>query len=137
MEAVLHTLTNGFPYLALHLVTVLFIFFTVLGLYTVITPIKERKLIKEGNTAASISYGAATLSLALPLGVCLSDSINFYDILFWGLAILGVQLVLFFGIDLLVKETRKSIEKGEISAAVHLASLKIAVSILIAFSIAA
>lgn len=136
MEPVLQSLLSGLPVFLLHLGVAIAVFLIALGAYLWLTPHKEMALIRAGNCAAAISLGGAAIGLAIPMGLCLEASINVWDIVLWGAVTLVLQVIAFRGVDLLLHDLPKRIEHDEISAAIFLASMKIAVSILNAAAVA-
>lgn len=130
MEPVLQSLATGLPVFLLHLGVALAVFMIALSVYLWLTPHKEMALIREGNAAAAISLGGAAIGLAVPMALCLSASVNIWDIVLWGLVTLFIQVVAFRVVDLVLHELPKRIEHNEISAALFLAAMKIAVALL-------
>ncbi len=130
MQPVILSLISGLPIFLLHLGVSLAVFLFALSAYLWLTPHKEMALIRDGNTAAAISLGGAAVGLAIPMAFCLSNSINVWDIVVWGVVTLFIQVVAFRLVDLVLHQLPKRIEHDEISAAVFLASMKIAVAML-------
>lgn len=123
---------TGFPVLVVHLVVT----FGLLGLgavvYALLTPWKEVRLIRQGNTAASVAFGGVLLGLAIPLAVSMSVSTSVADIAVWGLATLVLQLLAFRIVDLVLTGLPQRIQDGEISAAVLLVAAKLATALILA-----
>lgn len=130
MQPVILSLISGLPIFLLHLGVSFAVFLLALSAYLWLTPHKEMALIRDGNTAAAISLGGAAVGLAIPMAFCLSNSINVWDIVVWGVVTLFIQVVAFRLVDLVLHQLPKRIEHDEISAAVFLASMKIAVAML-------
>jgi putative membrane protein len=130
LQPVLNSLIAGLPIFLLHLGVALAVFLLALSAYLWLTPHKEMALIREGNTAAAISLGGAALGFAIPMAFCMSASVNTWDIVIWGAVALVVQIVAFRAVDLVLHQLPKRIEHDEISAAVFLAAMKIAVAML-------
>jgi len=130
MQPVIQSLISGLPVFLLHLGVSFAVFLFALSAYLWLTPHKEMALIRDGNTAAAISLGGAAVGLAIPMAFCLSNSINVWDIVVWGVVTLFIQVVAFRLVDLVLHQLPKRIEHDEISAAVFLASMKIAVAML-------
>lgn len=99
-------------------------------IYQWATPINEARLIREGNTAAATSFGAAVLGMAMPMAFCLSRGVNAADIALWGVVAIVIQLATYFAISILFRDLEKRIERGEMAAAVALGSTKLAVAAL-------
>ena len=97
-------------------------------IYMWITSHDERKLIREGNTAAAVSLAGAILGLAIPLAFCMASSVNVYDIVIWGIVTLVIQLATFWIIDIWLRDLSKRIEEGQVGTAILLVSVKLAVA---------
>lgn len=135
MEAIIQSLISGVPVLALHLLTTFAILIGGMGLYMLITPYEDLKLVREGNTAAAIALGGAFLGLAIPLAGSLAGSVTSLDILFWGIATVVVQLVCFKVVDWVLRGLPKRIAEGQLSAAIFLAFVKISAGAIVATAV--
>ena len=128
MDAAIQSFLAGIPFLLSHFgVTVLMLVIGVF-IYMWITSHDERALIREGNTAASISLAGAILGLAIPLAFCMASSVNVYDIVIWGIVTLVIQLATFWIIDIWLRDLSKRIEEGQVGTAILLVSVKLAVA---------
>ena len=128
MDAAIQSFLAGIPFLLSHFgVTVLMLVIGVF-IYMWITSHDERKLIREGNTAAAISLAGAILGLAIPLSFCMASSVNVYDIVIWGIVTLVIQLATFWIIDIWLRDLSKRIEEGQVGTAILLVSVKLAVA---------
>ena len=123
---------NGFPVMMLHLVVTFGLLGVAATVYALLTPWREIRLIRQGNSAAAIGFAAVLISLAIPLAVSLSVSSSIRDIAIWGVATVVVQLLVFRVVDLLLTGLPQRIERGEISAAVVLAGAKLATALIVA-----
>ena len=133
MEAwvlIFQTVINGMPYLVSHFFVASVVFVLGVWLYILVTPMKELKLIREGNTAAAVSFFGACFGIVIPVAACLASSINVADIIIWGVISVGIQIICFRVVDLFLKDLPKRIEKGEISSSVVLMSFKISIALL-------
>lgn len=135
MEAVLESLTAGFPVLLLHFLVTVTMLAVGVVIYLWMTPYPELQLIRNGNIAAAISLGAAILSLAIPLAFSMSVSVSVVDIIAWGLVTLAILLIVYRGIDFLMKDLPKRIEDGEMGPALLLASVKLGVAAITAAAV--
>jgi len=135
MEAALLSLWAGLPYFMVHSAVSLLILFLGSVVYLKVTPHNEIELIREGNVAAALSYGSAIVGLAIPLAFSLSASVSLWDIVFWGVIALILQLVAFRLADLFLKGLSARIEAGEIGAAVLLVSVKLSTAFINAAAI--
>ncbi len=133
---VFFSLLSGLPVLMLHLATATAIWLVALGLYLWITPHRELALIRAGNSAAALSMGGAAVGLALPMAFTLAGSVGVWDILLWGSVTLILQLIAFRAVDFVLKDLPRRIEADEISAAIFLAMMKLALATLNAAAIA-
>jgi len=135
MEAVLESLTAGFPVLLLHFLVTVTMLAVGVVIYLWMTPYPELELIRNGNIAPAISLGAAILSLAIPLAFSMSVSVSVIDIIAWGLVTLAILLIVYRVIDFLMKDLPKRIEDGEMGPALLLASVKLGVAAITAAAV--
>lgn len=135
MQPVLQSLVAGLPVFLLHLAVSLAVFLLALSTYLWLTPHREMELIRQGNTAAAVSLGGAALGLSIPMAFCLGNSINVWDIVIWGAVTLFLQVLAFRAVDLVLHQLPRRIEHDEVSAAIFLASMKIAVAMLTAAAV--
>jgi putative membrane protein len=89
---------------------------------------KEMKLIREGNTAASISFSGAIIGIAMPLASSLKASSSMTEIIIWGIVAIIIQLICFKIVDFLISDLPVRIEKGEMSSSILLFTIKISVA---------
>jgi putative membrane protein len=127
---------TGFPLTLLHAAITVALLLVGAGLYALLTPYKDLQLIREGNTAASISLGGMFVGLALPLSVSLAASTGELEMLIWGVAIIAVQLLVFRITDMALRGLPKRIQAGEVAAATFLVAVKIATAIILAAAVA-
>jgi putative membrane protein len=120
----------GLPAFLLYFVLGLVLLGAFLAIYLVVTPYKEIALIREGNAAAAISLGGATLGYVLPLARAIAQSVSVLDMLVWGVIALLVQVVVYFAVAKAVPHFPEAIKAGRISGATFLAALAIAVGML-------
>ena len=136
MEPVLQSFLTGFPVLLLHFSVTLAMLGIGVLIYQWITPYHELDLIRAGNNAAAISLSGANHGLALPLAVCMSKSVNVWDIIVWGVMTLVIQLLAYRLGDAILKGLPARIEAGEIGAAILLVAIKLAVAMINAAAVA-
>lgn len=86
--------------------------------YAAVTPQKEFKLIREGNAAAALGVGGATLGFVIPLSLVLSITANLVEASAWGAVSLLVQLLGLLLTRVIVPSLAQDISDGKISAAV-------------------
>ncbi|MDP1630036.1 MAG: DUF350 domain-containing protein [Caulobacter sp.] len=126
----------GFPVTLFHAGVTLIILVLGAFLYAQLTPHREIALIREGNTAAAISFGGVLIGLALPLADSLRASVSPLEIALWGVATIAIQLLVFRVIDLILHGLPQRIQDGEISAAALLVGAKIASALILAAALA-
>jgi putative membrane protein len=124
----------GLPYFAAFFGLSLLLLAGCLALYVAITPYPEIRLIREGNVAAAISLGGAIIGFALPLASVVVNSVSLLDMLLWSAVALLVQLVAFAGVRLMVPAISRNVREGQVSSAIVLGSLAVALGILNAAS---
>ncbi len=100
-------------------------------IYQWVTPYHERTLIREGNPAAAIALGGALIGYVLPLASALSHTVSLMEFAAWATLAGIIQIVVFVVVSRLAfKNLAERIEKGEIAAAIYLASISICVGLL-------
>ena len=105
-------------------------------IYAAITPHNEWKLITEAtNTAAAIAFGGANVGFAIALSCTISHSVDLIDFVIWAAISLLAQLMAFAVVRFLfMPKLVARIQNNEISAAVVLMSVSIAVGLINAAS---
>ena len=135
-QIVFEGLLNGLPFLLSHFfISILLLVFGIV-VYIFITPMKEIKLIRDGNIAASLSFSGALIGIALPLSSSLKASNSISEIMIWGLTAILIQIFCFKIVDILIKDLPQRIERGEISSSILLFSIKLGVALLNSAAIA-
>ena len=123
-------LVTGLPFLISHLFITLCLLFLGITSYIFLTPLKELKLIKDGNLSASISFSGALLGIGIPLASSLSVSNSILEIIIWGLTAIVLQLLCFKVTDTFLKDLSKRIEDNQLATSILLFSIKISVSLI-------
>ena len=126
----INALVTGLPFLISHLFITLCLLFIGITSYIFLTPIKELKLIKDGNLSASISFSGALLGIGIPLASSLSVSNSILEIIIWGLTAILLQLLCFKVTDTFLKDLSKRIENDQLATSILLFSIKISVSLI-------
>jgi putative membrane protein len=126
---------TGFPVMALHVGLGLALLFAGGALYALLTPHREIQLVREGNSAAAVSFGGVLLALAIPLAFELSASVSVLEIGLWGVSTVVLQLFLFWLTDLVLQGLPQRVREGDLAAAALLAAAKLAVAALLAASV--
>jgi putative membrane protein len=99
-------------------------------IYVRVTPYKEFDLINHGNIAAAYSLSGALFGFIIPLASAIIHSVNFFDMLLWGVVALTIQLLVFFLVKALFKGLPKAISEGVVSKGLFLGALSLAAGIL-------
>ena len=126
---------SGFPVTLLHVGVALVILVVGASVYALVTPHRELQLIREGNTAAALSFGGVLVGIALPLAFALAASTSVLEIVLWGVTTIVVQLALFWVVDLLLRGLPQRIKAGEVAAAALLVGAKLAVAAILAAAV--
>jgi putative membrane protein len=135
-DAILTSALKALPTFAAHFGVTLLILIGGVLIYQALTPQAETRLIRENNVAAATAFGAAILSLALPLAMCLARSVSIPDIIVWGAVALVVQLATFFVARFAFHDLVARIERGEMASAVVLGATHLGVATINAAAIA-
>ena len=100
-------------------------------IYQWATPYHERTLIREGNVAAAITLGAALLGYILPLASALEHTVSLAEFAAWAILAGVIQIVAFTVVrQLVMRDFSDRIERGELAAAIYMASISIGVGLL-------
>src|SRR5580704_2413067 len=116
---------TGFPVTLLHVGVALVILVAGAALYALLTPHREIQLIRDGNSAAALSFGGVLVGLAIPLAFALAASTSLLEIALWGGTALILQLGLFWLTDLVLVGLPQRIKEGEVAAAALLVAAKL------------
>jgi putative membrane protein len=130
MDRIFAALQQGLPVLAEQFALTLALLGVGIACYTVLTPFREWRLVRQGNVAAGIVVAGTLVALAIPLAATLAASVVTLDILLWGLVALVIQLATFVAATLLIRGLRAMIEADNIAAALVLIGIQIAVALL-------
>jgi putative membrane protein len=95
--------------------------------YIWITPQREMALIRDGNLAAAISLGGASIGFVQPLASAIAHSVNLVDLALWGLVAWVVQLLTHFVLRFIVRDLRAMIENDVRSVALFVAVVAVCV----------
>jgi putative membrane protein len=101
------------------------------AIYQVLTPHNEGKLIREGNAAAAVAQGGAVIGYVLPLASALAHTVTLPEFALWAVVAGVVQIVTFWAVRrLALPDVSARIERGEMSAALYLLMISLAVGLL-------
>src|SRR5262245_61269846 len=126
----------GFPDFLIELAAALGLFAASLVIYVLLTPHKELRLIREGNSSAALAFGGVIVGLAIPLGACLAHSFHLFELVIWGAVTLLLQLVGFRVADMILHNLPRRIAQGDVAAAVFLMAVKIGLGLIMAGAVA-
>jgi len=99
-------------------------------LYSRLTPEQEIALIRSGNIAAAIALTGALFGFVVPLASVIAHSARMLDLILWGAVALLIQLAGFLVAQAMFPGLPKAIVEGQISEAVFLAGLSLALGII-------
>jgi putative membrane protein len=129
MDILTQALTAGIPLLITSFVVALVMFGVGFGSYLVITPYAEIALIRDGVTAAGITFTGAVLAFAIPIAATLSNQLAITNILAWGLVAVLLQLLTTIMIVRGIRGLKLMIEGNNIAVALAIASAQIAIGL--------
>jgi putative membrane protein len=132
MDVAIQAFVKGFPDFLIYGGVTLALLIAGCVIHILLTPMKEMKLIREGNVAAGVGVGGVVVGLAIPMAACLSSATSVYDLLIWGVVAILLQMLAFRVVDLVLRDLPKRIERNEIGAAVVLAAAKLATALVMA-----
>lgn len=100
-------------------------------IYQWATPYNERTLIREGNVAAAITLGGALLGYIVPLASALEHTVSLAEFAAWALLAGVIQIVAFTIVRRIVmSDFSDRIARGELAAAIYMASISLGVGVL-------
>lgn len=132
MDIAIQSFVKGFPDFLIHGGTTLGLLILGCTIHVLMTPMKEMKLIREGNISAGISLAAVIAGLAIPMSACLVTAASVHDILIWGVVAILLQLLAFRVADLILRDLPRRIEQDQVGSALVLASVKISAAMVMA-----
>jgi putative membrane protein len=100
------------------------------AIYVTITPHREFRLIREGNTAASISLGGAILGYTIALAKAVAQSDSIPDMLLWAAVALVAQLVAYGITRLVLPQLSSHVSEGKTASGIFLAAIAVAIGLL-------
>ncbi len=125
MDPALQAFVTGLPVFLFQGGVALAIWILGIGLYLSITPHDEIALVRGGNVAAGVSFGAAAFGIGVPIAATLASSHSMLDLAIWGVTALVIQLVAFRVVDLIVNGLSARIQAGEMAPACVLVGVKL------------
>jgi putative membrane protein len=136
MSIPIQAFANGFPVALLHALVTLLILAGAAALHAILSPAHEIGHIRDGNTAAAVSFGGVLLALAGPLAVAMLTSTSLAELALWGAATALTALIAFRLVDAILAGLPQRVQEGDVSAAALLAAAKLAVAIVLAAAVA-
>jgi len=137
MSSEIQAFATGFPTTLIHAALSLVMLAIGAVLHGLLSPHREVQDVREGNSAAAVSLGGTIIGIAIPLAASLNASTSTVEVAVWGAAIVAVQLLLFWVVDMVLTGLPQRTREGEIAPAVLLVAAKLAVSIVVAAAVAA
>jgi putative membrane protein len=132
LDVAINAFVRGFPDFLIHASATLGLLIAGCTIHILLTPMKELRLIREGNVSAGVGVGGVILGLAIPMAACLASATSLWDLLIWGVVAILLQLLAFRAADLLLRDLPKRIERDEMGAAVVLVAVKLAAAMVMA-----
>ncbi|MFZ5721543.1 MAG: DUF350 domain-containing protein [Pseudomonadota bacterium] len=101
------------------------------AIYRWITPHDEGALIRAGNSAAAVALGGALIGYVIPLASALANTHSLPEFVAWAILAGVIQIVTFWVVRrVALPDVSARIERGEMSTALYLLSISLAVGIL-------
>src|SRR5947208_6205878 len=116
--AELDWLSEAFPNFVRYVVVGFALAGLFLWIYVLITPWREFRLIRAGNSAAAIALIGALLGFCLPLANTIAHAVSLTDLVLWSLVALAVQIGVHIVMRLLLPHLKQSIEANEAAAGI-------------------
>jgi uncharacterized membrane protein YjfL (UPF0719 family) len=82
-------------------------------IYVMVTPWREFRLIRAGNTSAAIALIGALLGFCLPLANTIAHSVSLVDVVLWSLVALAVQVIVHIVMRLLLPDLKQAIVRSD------------------------
>jgi putative membrane protein len=101
-----------------------------LVLYGLVTPVRELKLIGQGNRAAACSLGGAALGLAVVIGACSTITDVPRELAIWAALAALFQILAFVVVALILPGFRQGISQDKTSYGIFLGALSLAIGLL-------
>lgn len=84
-------------------------------IYTKITPYDEVKMMREGKSAAALSFLGALIGFSLTLASSILHNDSFVAFVAWAGAAMIVQLVVYAGLSRLIPDMHNSLESNNVA----------------------
>jgi putative membrane protein len=130
MNQAIFSSLNTLPSFGAYLVVSLLLTGIFVAAYIKVTPYKEFELIRQGNSAASISLSGSLIGFVVALASVIAHSVNLIDLTIWGGISLTVQLLAYVAVRRVIKEIDHGIQNGIISHGILLGAVSLSFGIL-------
>ena len=100
------------------------------AIYVTMTPHREFRLIRLGNSAAAISLGGAILGYTIPLAKAVAQSESILDMLIWSGVALVAQLLAYGISRLILPQLSAHVDEGKTASSILMAAIAVAVGLL-------
>lgn len=101
------------------------------AIYRAITPHDEGALIRAGNAAAAVALGGAVIGYVIPLASALAHTSSLPEFVAWAALAGVIQIIAFWAVRRIVlPDVSARIERGEMSTAIYLLTISLAVGML-------
>ena len=114
----LNWLADAFPNFVRYVVVGFALAGLFLWVYALITPWREYRLIRAGDSAAAIALVGALLGFCLPLANTIAHSVSLTDVVLWSLVALVAQVAVHIAMRLLLPALKNAVEANELAAGI-------------------
>jgi putative membrane protein len=101
-----------------------------LSVYALVTPVRELKLIGQGNRAAACSLGGAALGMAATIGACSTITDVPGELATWAALACVFQIIAFVVAALILPGFRKGISEDKLSYGIFLGAISLGVGLI-------
>ena len=129
-ENIAGALGTGLPVLLLQFAICIVLLIVGVAIYTLVTPFRERELLRHGNVAAATVLSGAAVALAIPLAALLATTRTALDILVWGIVAILLQLVTVLIASHVMKRLQLRVDDGNLAAALPIAAAQLSIALL-------
>ena len=129
-ENIAGALGTGLPVLLLQFLICIVLLIIGVAIYTLVTPFRERELLRHGNVAAATVLSGAVVALAIPLAALLATTRAVLDILVWGVVAILLQLITVLIAAHAMKRLQLKVDDGNVAAALPIAAAQLAIALL-------
>ena len=102
--------------------------------YGAVTPYRELALMRQGNTAAALSFAGAILGFVIPVSKAIAQSSSLTDMVIWAGVAFVAQILAYLVASILIPHFRTTITDDRVASGILLAAIAIGVGCLNAAS---